>query len=593
MTLDFHSLDRALLPADSLLEYRIPIEDPFGWLLVDPAEGFAGVDPADPLHLAADALAADSAAERMDPRESRWLLEPGSWTVERVGVKLWSKQLGILESVRDHHNTAVHTSHTVGKSFCAACAALWWIDAHPPGTAFVVTTAPSAAQVRAILWREMGRLHARSGENGRERIAGRINLTSEWYIGSELVALGRKPPDYNKDAFQGVHARYVLVIMDEACGIPRQLWNAASTLTSNEESRFLAIGNPDDPDTPFGEVCGIRPASAGGAAGEEYSILHISSFDTPNFTGEVVSENVAASLVSPRWVEERKRVWGERSSIYQSKVLGMFPEDADDGVIPFSWATKCRHLEFPETGERVAGLDVAGTGADRSVLRLRIGHKISEERVWHDTDDPIKHAAEVAIQLREWDAQRLIVDAEGVGHGVAGELRRLSSSHNVLEASVTTHRAEVIDYRASAKPSKKDYLNLRTEVHWEFRELVRKVAIDLSELDDDVIAELTSPKWTTVPNSGKIQIEPKKELKKRLGLSPDRAEAILLCCWDARREGRLPAPAKVLTSQHYATPAQGDVIGLGIAGPRGGPISLEPSETPEELDLLRELIANR
>lgn len=591
--LDLDRLDRALFTPSTTIE-SAPAEaakDPFGWLLDDPAHGLAGHDPLDPLRIAADGIAADAASDRLDPRESRWRRDPAGWAKARIGASLWSKQITILEAVRDYHNVAVHTSHTVGKSFDGACAALWWIDVHPPGTAFVVTTAPSASQVRSILWREIGRLHSRSSEFG-ERLPGRINLTSEWYIGNELVALGRKPPDYRNDSFVGIHAIYVLVIFDEACGIPRVLWDAASTLTSNDDSRFLAIGNPDDADTVFGEVCGARPASVGGAAAEEYHIIHISSFDTPNFTGEKVPEEVSKSLVSVRWVEERKRVWGERSSIYQSKVLGKFPVDADDGAIPYSWAVACRHLEFPEGEPRVAGYDVAGTGSDRSVLRLRLGKRLAAERVWHETSDPTAHAMEVAVQLREWECDQVNIDAEGVGHGVAGELRRLSSRHNPTGINEVIHSAEVVAYRAATKASGKDFLNLRAEMYWQMRELVRLKLIDLSELDDDCIAELTAPRYEVVVGSGKIRIEPKDDLKRRLGLSPDRGEGVLLACWNARKSAFMPAPARVLTGQHYASASLVQPNDYGIAGPRTPKV--EPIiEDTEEAALLRSLMASR
>jgi hypothetical protein len=38
----------------------------------------------------------------------------------------------------------------------------WWIDAHPPAEAFVVMTAPTTAQVDAILWRYIGSAHRKA-----------------------------------------------------------------------------------------------------------------------------------------------------------------------------------------------------------------------------------------------------------------------------------------------------------------------------------------------------------------------------------------------------------------------------------------------
>ena len=92
-----------------------------------------------------------------------------------------------------------------------------------PVRRFLVTTAPGAAQVKAILWRYIGQAH-RKGD-----LIGRVNQT-EWLIGNEPIGFGRKPADPAEggldttvDAFHGVHAKYVLIIMDEAGGIPALL----------------------------------------------------------------------------------------------------------------------------------------------------------------------------------------------------------------------------------------------------------------------------------------------------------------------------------------------------------------------------------
>lgn len=188
------------------------------------------------------------AADLIFPEGEQYINDPVRWANDRLGATLWSRQKEIIESVRDFPQTAVMSCHDIGKSFIAATTCCWWIDSHPPGTAFVVTTAPSGPQVKAILWREINRMHKAAG------LAGRTNLT-EWYLDKEIVAFGRKPSEYTPDAFQGIHAIYVLVVLDEACGIPESLWDAASTLTTNEYSRTLAIGNPDDPFSRFERVC--------------------------------------------------------------------------------------------------------------------------------------------------------------------------------------------------------------------------------------------------------------------------------------------------------------------------------------------------
>ncbi|HEY9472225.1 MAG TPA: hypothetical protein VIS06_00065, partial [Mycobacteriales bacterium] len=259
-------------------------------------------------------------------RTARYAHDPVGWVHGRLHQTVWSRQGEIMQAVHDHRRTAVRSGHGVGKSHTASLTACWWLDTHPPGEAFVVTTAPTAAQVRAILWRYIRRNHKRGN------LPGRVNQT-EWLIDEELVAFGRKPADQDEDAFQGIHARFVLVIIDEACGVPEQLWIAADALTTNADCRLLAIGNPDNPASHFRKVC---------QAGSGWHTLSISAFDSPNLTGEQVPAEVGLALVGREWVEEKAREWGVDNPLYRSKVLGEFSTDAPNQVVRTGDVAACR-----------------------------------------------------------------------------------------------------------------------------------------------------------------------------------------------------------------------------------------------------------
>lgn len=198
--------------------------------------------------VAEEMLACESELQRQ-----YYLARPVEWARDRLGDFLWSGQRRIIESVRDHRKTSVATCHEVGKTRIAAVATGWWLDSFPPGDAYVVTTAPTARQVRAVLWREINRVHARGS------LYGRTNQV-EWLMVTPLgkeeqVAIGRKPDEYQVGSFQGLHQRYLLFIGDEACGIPLQLLIEAESLIANDNSKMLLIGNPDDPKTEFGRIC--------------------------------------------------------------------------------------------------------------------------------------------------------------------------------------------------------------------------------------------------------------------------------------------------------------------------------------------------
>lgn len=478
-------------------------------------------------------------AEMADPPERRWKRDPVGWARVRAGIELWSKQQDIIESVRDNSKTAVHSCHEIGKSFVAATTVCWWLDVHPPGEAFVVTTAPTGPQVEAILWREINRIHKRAG------LRGRTNLT-EWYLGKELVAYGRKPSDYNAYAFQGVHARYFLVVLDEACGIPKNLWDAASTLAANEHSRTLAIGNPDDPNGEFADNC---------KSGSGFNVIQVGYADTPNFTGEAVAPVVADSLIHPSWVEDRRRKWGAESALFQSKCEGMFPTVGSPWqVIPHAWLTACRYLDHPAGRKPIeAGIDVAATH-DRTCITVREHTRVKYVH-WFTNPDPMQTVGELAHVLREYDVETVKVDSIGIGWGIYGRLRELSSKDNPTEDR-TVHSAHVVPINVSLAPTLDEQhlvYNRRSQMWWLGRNLARLKNWDFSGLPEDVadelFHELTMPLYEIVDSAGKVKVEANEKIIKRLDASPDLATSCLLAfvpaSWSAEThtDGLLAAPS--------------------------------------------------
>jgi hypothetical protein len=457
--------------------------------------------------------------KRLAERARKFAGDPVGWVRRRLKQVVWSKQREVLESVRDHRRTAVQSGHGVGKSHTASLAAGWWLDTHPPGQAFVVTTAPTYAQVRAILWRYIRRIHKAAG------LPGRVNQT-EWWIDDEIVAFGRKPSDHDESAFQGIHARWVLVILDEACGIPAQLWVAADALTTNADCRILAIGNPDNPASEFRKVC---------RAGSGWNVIKISAFDSPNLTGEKIPREVALALVGREWVEEKREEWGEDNPLYRAKVQGEFTEDSEWQVVRSSDVAACRIArDEPHAAEDLLpvelGVDVAG-GGDETVVRERRGRVAGREWRKH-TDRPEVIAPMIKLAIKETGATRVKIDSIGVGFGVIGELRNDPELRGV----------QIIGVNVGEKASKPDkYVNKRAEIWWEVgRLLSERRGWDLSSManGDTTVAQLLEPRWDADP-TGRVRVEKKEEIIKRLGRSPDNADALLLAFYSGGPKGRV------------------------------------------------------
>lgn len=454
--------------------------------------------------------------------------DPARWAAERAKMHIWSKQREVMESIRDNRRTVVRACHSSGKSHIASTAACWWLDSHPPGEAFVLSTAPTAPQVRAILWRTIGRIHRAAA------LPGRCNQT-EWHmptadgLGEELVGIGRKPSEHSEGAFQGIHARYVLVILDEAQGVPDVLWNATESIASNNKARILAIGNPDVTSGPYVDAC----------KSELWNEIHIGYKHTPAATGEPVPEEVADGLISEEWAHDRKIAWGEDSALFQSKVLGEIPKGDIDPwrVISEEDAAKCRYkdadYEDDPDAVRIGGIDVGG-GGDRTVIVERVGISVGRIASFSDRD-PMKTVGQLVHHIEEWGLSKVRIDVAGIGWGVAGRLRE------VLKERHSKCTVQYVNF-ANKSGQPKRFLNVRAEAWWNGRELSRTKAWSLAGLDNDAIAELTMPRYEVVDSSGKVKIEKKDDIRERLGRSPDIADALLLAFFDGTGNPEMADP---------------------------------------------------
>jgi hypothetical protein len=436
-----------------------------------------------------------------DQKQREIAADPVVWIKEVLNEQPWSKQQEIAISVRDNRRTAVKSCHDVGKSFIASRIICWWISSHPPGEAFVVTSAPTFQQVRAILWREVGKAHAKGN------LIGTMNET-EWKIGKELVGFGRKPSDYSPTAFQGIHARYVLVVLDEACGVPESLWDAADTLIPNEASRILAIGNPDDPTTEFAKVCQTNT---------DWNKIKISAYDSPNFTGEPVSKEVSELLISKTWVAEKEKKWGKNHPFWQSKVLGEFPQQSATALLPLNQLFDAARRTIEPTEEEIEhatiGVDVARFGSDRTVISIRRG---GWARIIHSAigNDTMETAGLVRRYIKTYKAELTAIDTVGVGGGVYDRLSEDGENVFAMIASARPH-----DYVTFA--------NARAEWYWNLREVLERGELDIDEEDEDLLSELASLQFK-VDSRGRILCESKDEMKKRGLDSPDRADSLVL-----------------------------------------------------------------
>lgn len=461
---------------------------------------------------------------------------PTAWAKDIAGIHLWSRQRDVAQSVVDNKNTAVKAGHGVGKSLLAAVLICWWIDTRYP-RAFVASTAPSNAQISAILWREIRKLkdsiekrHTTYRKNlaaGKDvsglpdhSLPGYITAQNEWKVdGGTLIGFGRKPPDEKTDdAFQGIHDAYVLAIGDEAVGLKEEMIEALANITSNQNSRRLLIANPTNPASYFGKLF-RNPSGA-------WAFHTISVLDSPNFTDEKdeLPPEALESLTGPEYVEDKRKEYGEDSPRYMSRVLGEFAYDLGDTLIKTEDIANAVDSKINLSGDEpvILGVDVARFGKDSSVIykfqggQVRYyGHKSEDTRVTEVAN--WVHRAAV-----DTNATEVRVDGHGVGGGVVD-----------LLVGMPERKYIVISMNSNGTPADRRQWHNNRAYWWdEFRRNVRSGAIDLDANDTEyekLHDELTMVEYKFSPSSGGLLIESKDDMRKRGVKSPDFADAAIYC----------------------------------------------------------------
>lgn len=451
----------------------------------------------------------------------KYAKDPVRFVIEGLGEDVWSKQVEVLESLRDNIRTVVPACHAPGKSHIAARAIAWWVAVHPIGTARVVTTANTYRQVRNILWPHIRRVVTANN------LPGEVLMT-EWKIGNEVVADGFSPADHNETAVQGIHAEHLLIVVDEAGGISNIIGQALEALMTGDHTRLLVLGNPptDNMGSWFERICN----------NQLFNVIPISAYDTPNFTGENIGP-WKRNLVDPRWVNEVKTAFGEDSPFVQARVYARFPRSNATTVIPIDWVESATQVEAPEGAIRL-GVDVAAEGGDEFVIAKMCGMTASIVHTSKDNANPVEVAGRVLEAIHEaqnyhderkiYTPVRVKVDSIGVGWGIVGLLADWGKEGR--------HNATIVPVNVSQSAYDRErFSNQKAEMWWTARELLQPdengeqaLALDVDRVTQ---SQLAAPSYRS-NSSGRIQIEGKDEMKKRGIGSPDRAEALLLALFE-------------------------------------------------------------
>ncbi len=441
-----------------------------------------------------------------EKESDRYRTDPVAYCREVLRFEPWSMQREIIESVRDNPRTAVRSSHGTGKTAIAARAALWFLTAHEG--AKVITTAPTWAQVETQLWREIAVAYqAAAGKIGGKLSSTRLDLGPDWFA----IGWSTDKPE----RFQGQHAEHLLLIADESSGVDNAIFEAAQGFfTASAGARLLMIGNPTMLSGEFYDAFHTRRAA--------YNLIAISTFDTPAFSGEPVSDETLRHLPTAQWLSDMRELYSEGSPFWDVRVLGKFPSAADNTVIALGALEAAQARVREPRAPVVIACDVARFGSDDTVIAVRRGSHVRLAKVFSgmDTMQTVGELIRVAKFHKDeaLDFPTIVVDDAGLGGGVTDRLRELKR-----EGALGSIRIVAFNGAESSK-AKNDYTNRRSEIWFEFAE-----QLETLDLDDDehLAADLVSPLYSLNSRAQRV-VEPKADTKKRLGRSPDRADAVLM-----------------------------------------------------------------
>ena len=460
---------------------------------------------------------------------SKLLMEEGSWgddgwrvtSVEPVGVR---EVQCIQVDAPDHLYLCGNYGVPTHNSMIASVIACWWVSTKPPGQAIVVSTAPTYAQVNKILWEEI-RKHHSATQKSEYPMPGRVTQADEWKLADgQIVGFGRKPAKGDRHSFHGIHRRYVLVLLDEACGVPEEIWTGVEAITTNVGCRILAIGNPDDRNTEFGKNF-LDPKTS-----HLWNRISIPAWVTPNFTGEPVPKLLNEVLISKEWVYERRDDWGEKDPRYISKIEAKFPEQSQSSLFsPSVIADAVDEVPKPSDYSILRlGVDVARFGSDKTVVASYSGVTVKIEDSWSGTDtvSSAYKIIEIAERLKEerkapWVEIR--VDAVGLGAGVVDTL-------NARSVLLPEPWFSVYEMHGSAAPpqdvggSVYGFYNARAYWFDQLRQKMRNASVKIDDPDGLISDDLRMVFYSI--RNGRLLIASKEDMRKEYGRSPDLADAV-------------------------------------------------------------------
>lgn len=457
-----------------------------------------------------------------------WRQDAALYAHQRLGLNPTWQQRKILEAVSvPGAKVSVRSGHGIGKSGSVAAAIWWKLECFDFPK--IPCTAPSASQLRDVLWSELAKWQRRA-----DALAVRQGLQPELHLSAlfrvtqdritdvgapdEWFAVARTARPENPDALQGFHASDIeisddgrgiarhgegsplMFVVEEASGVSDKIFEVAEGALSSPDATLLMVGNPTRNTGYF--------ADSHKKNRSDFATLHFRSGDSP--------------LVDASYRTRLVRKFGEGSNVVRVRADGEFPKQDDDTLISLEVAEAALDREaVPSGGQRRLGVDVARYGDDRTVLVLRCGN-IVEHVLIFAKQSTMQTVGLAMHYLDAWQADLICVDEIGVGAGVVDRLVELGAPVWAVNVAQAPPRKKRLG--STAQPFKlRDYV-WQEMADWLGEEEPSLAMVD-RDIAEDLAGELASVRFR-IDSSGRMVVESKDSMKERGLRSPDIADAL-------------------------------------------------------------------
>lgn len=442
---------------------------------------------------------------------------------------------------------AVSSGTGTGKTFLMAALLLWYIACWTD--AIAVTVATKEDQMAKGVWREIARhwpaFSSRfpQAELTHLRIRmdpARGDAWGAWGVTSKVTAGAS-----SASGVQGLHAPRLLILVDEAPGVEPAVMTALINTATDEANVIAVFGNPDHQADPLATFSRMKRVAA----------IRVSGLDHPNV---VTGTAIVPGAVSRGSIQMRADEYGVDSPLYGSRVRGIAPAEAENALVKRAWVQAAfDRYEAWSAQAAVAkwpvayGVDPSNSDAGDLAAVARFEGPLCTGVEASRCPDANVLGTRVWLHAKSEGVppDHIGVDSVGVGAGTANEINRLAPSHcarlngGAAPIARVAKGAENSGWQSDAN----QFLNLRAQMYWQAREDLRQGRVGVKP-DAELMEELVAPTYEV--RAGKVVIEPKDDIRARLGHSPNKADAFVYANWVRPRTIPLPVETRDGDEQH-------------------------------------------